>query len=111
MVVVDDAEPVAEPEPDAEELEPPVMWKGKEYWSVVGAESSVISNPYVGNELVLGTDQVYFPRELEMPLAITAPFWRVDGVAPWRRVMVIGPVWVPACQRISNEEPAGMFWS
>ena len=44
-------------------------------------------------------------------LAITGPSWRVEGVAPWRRVMVIAPVSVPGCQTISNEEPAGMFWS
>lgn len=28
-----------------EELEPPVMWKGKEYWKVVGSESSEILKP------------------------------------------------------------------
>jgi hypothetical protein len=70
IVVVDDALPVAEveadPEPDAEDDVPPVMWNGKEYWSVVGLESSVISNPYVAKELVVGTLHVYFPRELEM---------------------------------------------
>lgn len=65
MVVVD-AVPVADAEPDAEEDEPPVMWNGKEYWRVLGAESSVISNPYVAKELVVGTLHVYFPRELEM---------------------------------------------
>jgi len=41
MVVVD--APVAEP--DAEDNVPPVMWNGKEYWRVVGAESRVISKP------------------------------------------------------------------
>jgi hypothetical protein len=67
-VVVDDADPVAEP--DTEELEPPVMWNGNEYWSVgdgeLAVESRTISNPYVAKELVVGTVQVYFPRELEM---------------------------------------------
>jgi len=76
-VVVDEAEPVAEAEPDAGEDEPPVMWKGKEYWRVgegrLAVESRTISNPYVAKELVVGTDQVYFPRELEMLFAITGP--------------------------------------
>ena len=32
-------------EPVAEDDVPPVMWNGKEYWRVVGAESRVISKP------------------------------------------------------------------
>src|SRR5882672_993492 len=84
MVVVDDAEPVAdeEPDPDAEEDVPPVTWNGKEYCRVVGLESRVISNPYVAKELVDGTLQVYFPRELEMlsrKLSVSASLECVAG--------------------------------
>lgn len=40
-------EDVAEAEDAAaeEELAPPVMWKGKEYWKVAGSESSAILKP------------------------------------------------------------------
>lgn len=109
--------PVAEAEvlPDAELDVPPVMWNGKEYWRVGveddAVESSTISNPYVAKELEEGTVHVYFPRVLSMLFAITAPAWRVLGVAPWRRVIVIVPVTVPGCQTISKDDPAGMFWS
>jgi len=87
--VVVDGVPVTDPEPDAEDDEPPVMWNGKEYWKVLGAESSVIWNPYVAKELVVGTLHVNFPGELEMLCAITGPGARWEGSAPWRRVMVM----------------------
>lgn len=35
-------EPVAEEALDEPLAEPPVIWNGKEYWNVVGAESRVI---------------------------------------------------------------------
>jgi len=50
FVRVNADEPVAEealyePLTDELEAEPPVIWNGKEYWNVVGAESRVILKP------------------------------------------------------------------
>lgn len=99
--------------PFTDEEVPPVMWNGKEYCRVgvadVADESRTISNPYVAKALAVGTAHVNFPRVFWMLCAITAPFSSVLGVAPWRRVMVMGPLTVPGCQMISKDEPAGMF--
>jgi len=42
IVFVEVADPVADPE---EELEPPVMWKGKEYWKIVVSLTREIMKP------------------------------------------------------------------
>jgi hypothetical protein len=81
--------PVEEVEVDEEER--PVMWNGKLYWKIVPVESPSREslNPYVGKLVrFVGTVQVYFPTELEIPVATTSPRESVLVVAPSKSVMV-----------------------
>jgi len=69
--------------PDAEEEDepvdlPPVMANGKEYWKVVGSESSWILRPYVACvPRVLSTFQLNLPTEFVIPEAIVVRISRV----------------------------------
>lgn len=112
VLVTVEAEPVALPE--VEELELPVMWKGKEYWKMVESESRVSLNPNVANEPIEdGMAQLYFPSEFAIPALITSPNSRVAGVAPWRRVMVtVSELYFAlGSQTMFKVEPAATFWS
>lgn len=101
MVFVEVADPVADPE----ELELPLMWKGKEYWKIVESLTSEIMKPYVAN-LASGTAQVNFAAVLGR-VARTSPICRCAKSLPSRSLIVMFSLAYLAvgCQITSKEEP------
>jgi len=85
----------------------PVMTKGKEYWKMVGSESSWSFRPKAGNALMFpGIDQTKKPVVLWTPDAMVGPTWRVRFEVPSSRTSEMGPAGVEGVQVMLVVEPA-----